>query len=334
MPFSLYKISFTLTLISGTILSISSSSWFAAWIGLELNLMSFIPLITSKKNQLPAEAALKYFLIQALGSAIIILSSTLSLLHPTFALLSISLALLLKLGAAPFHSWFPQVMEGLDWSQAIILMTIQKLAPMFLISYLSMSFYTHISLFLAAICSAVMGALGGINQTSLRKILSYSSINHMSWMLIAMLINETSWMIYFFLYALIATSVALYFLSTQSYFFPHLMNSNTTPLSKIISVFSLYSLGGMPPFSGFIPKWIITQEMITASFFFALLVLLLSSLITLYFYIRLTLTSISISSAQSKWSLASFYQAAPILSPVNSAMNLFGLLIPSLLLVI
>nr|QXU57647.1 NADH dehydrogenase subunit 2 [Cherax punctatus] len=334
MPFSPYKISFLLALISGTLLSISSSSWFTAWIGLELNLMSFIPLISSKKNQLPTEASLKYFLIQALGSAIIILSSTLVLLHPKLAFLLISLALLLKLGAAPFHSWFPQVMEGLNWFQAITLMTIQKLAPMFLISYLSMSLYTHTTIFLAAITSAVVGALGGINQTSLRKILSYSSINHMSWMLIAMLINETSWMIYFFLYALIATSVALYFLSNQSYFFFHLINSNTTPFSKMISIMSLYSLGGMPPFSGFIPKWIIMQEMITASFFFALLILLLSSLVTLYFYIRLSLAPISISYAHSKWDLASSYRPMAALSPLSSMMNLFGLLIPSALLII
>nr|YP_009002550.1 NADH dehydrogenase subunit 2 [Cherax dispar]CDL72640.1 NADH dehydrogenase subunit 2 [Cherax dispar] len=334
MPFSPHKISFLLALISGALLSISSSSWFTAWIGLELNLMSFIPLMSSKKNQLPTEASLKYFLIQALGSAIIILSSTLTLLHPKLALLSISLALLLKLGAAPFHSWFPQVMEGLNWPQAIILMTIQKLAPMFLISYLSMSLYTYSSIFLAAITSASVGALGGINQTSLRKILSYSSINHMSWMLIAMLINETSWMVYFFLYALIATSVALYFSSTQSYFFAHLINSNTTPHSKIISILSLYSLGGMPPFSGFIPKWIIVQEMITASFFLALLILLASSLVTLYFYIRLTLSSISVSCPQSKWNLVSFYPPISISSPVSSMVNLFGLLIPSALLMI
>nr|YP_009002563.2 NADH dehydrogenase subunit 2 [Cherax cairnsensis] len=333
MPFSPYKISFLLTLVSGTLLSISSSSWFTAWIGLELNLMSFIPLISSKKNQLPTEASLKYFLIQALGSAIIILSSTLTLLYPQLALLLVSLALLLKLGAAPFHSWFPQVMEGLSWLQAIILMTIQKLAPMFLISYLSMSFYTHTPIFLAAVFSATVGALGGINQTSLRKILSYSSINHMSWMLIAMLINETSWMIYFFLYALITSSVALYFLSIQSYFFFHLINSNTTPLTKMISILSLFSLGGMPPFSGFIPKWIMIQEMISAGFFFALLILLLSSLVTLYFYIRLSLASISISYAQSKWSLTFFFHPTSIYSPLSSMMNLFGLLMPSALLI-
>nr|YP_009123021.1 NADH dehydrogenase subunit 2 [Cherax tenuimanus]AJK90905.1 NADH dehydrogenase subunit 2 [Cherax tenuimanus] len=324
---------FSLSLLSGTLLSISSSSWFSAWIGLELNLMSFIPLISSKNNRLPSEAALKYFLIQALGSAIIILASSLTPIHLSSAHLVISLALLLKLGAAPFHFWFPQVMEGLNWIQAIILMTIQKLAPMFLISYLSMSFFTNISILVSALTSAVIGALGGVNQTSLRKILSYSSINHMSWMLIAMLINETSWIIYFLMYALISSSIALYFMSLQSFYFSHLINSNSSYMSKIISMFSLYSLGGLPPFSGFIPKWIIIQEMILSSFEFSLLILLLSSLVTLYFYIRLSLTSMSISYAQSKWNLTSenlntFY------SPLWGSFNLFGLLIPSSLLII
>nr|QXU57634.1 NADH dehydrogenase subunit 2 [Cherax cartalacoolah] len=328
-----HKILFSLALLSGTLLTVSSSSWFTAWVGLELNLMSFIPLISSNKNQLPSEASLKYFLIQALGSAILILSSALALFYPSLALLSISLTLLLKLGAAPFHFWFPQVMEGLNWIQAMILMTIQKLAPMFLISYLSMSFYTYTSIFLAAISSAVIGAIGGINQTSLRKILSYSSINHMSWMLLAMLINETSWMIYFFLYALISVSIALHFLSIQSYYFFHLNNSNISPISKIVSMLSLFSLGGMPPFSGFIPKWIIIQEMIASSYFFSLMILLLSSLVTLYFYIRLTLASISLSYAQSKWNLMPHSNYNSILPPLSSVMNLFGLFIPSALLI-
>nr|YP_008854831.1 NADH dehydrogenase subunit 2 [Cherax glaber]AHA59412.1 NADH dehydrogenase subunit 2 [Cherax glaber] len=333
MPFSPYKIMFSLTLFAGTLLAISSSSWFSAWIGLELNLMSFIPLISSKTNQLPSEASLKYFLIQALGSAIIILASSLTLLYPSFIPLIISLALLLKLGAAPFHFWFPQVMEGLNWIQVIILMTIQKLAPMFLMSYLSMGLFTNTSIFISAMSSAIIGALGGMNQTSLRKILSYSSINHMSWMLIAMLISETSWMIYFLMYVLISSSVALYFMSLQSFYFSHLIHSNTSSLSKIISALSLFSLGGMPPFSGFIPKWIIIQEMIQSSFLFSLLIFLLSSLVTLYFYIRLTLSTISISSAQSKWNItpkntSTFYPA------LWGSLNLFGLLVPSTLLII
>nr|YP_009116493.1 NADH dehydrogenase subunit 2 [Cherax boesemani]AJD80521.1 NADH dehydrogenase subunit 2 [Cherax boesemani] len=333
MSFSPFKIIFMLSLLSGSFLAISSSSWFLAWIGLELNLMSFIPLISSKENQLPSEASLKYFLIQALGSAVIILSSTLTFSFPSISLSFISLALLLKLGAAPFHFWFPQVMEGLNWTQIVILMTIQKLAPMFLISYLPTEFYTYVILWLGGLSSAIVGALGGINQTSLRKILAYSSINHMSWMLFAMLINETSWMIYFLMYALISTSVAFYFSSTQMYFFSHLINLNQSSLPKIISVMSLYSLGGLPPFSGFVPKWIIIQEMILTSFYFPLLILLLSSLVTLYFYIRLTLSSISISPSSMKWN-TSFKPLKISSSPLYSSINLFGLLIPSMLLVI
>nr|CDL72692.1 NADH dehydrogenase subunit 2 [Cherax sp. HG-2014b] len=333
ISFSPYKITFMFSLLSGSLLTISSSSWFSAWVGLELNLMSFIPLIASKENQLPSEASLKYFLIQALGSAIIILSSTLTFFLPSISLSFISLALLLKLGAAPFHFWLPQVMEGLNWTQIVILMTIQKLGPMFLISYLSAEYYTHLVLFSSGIVSAVIGALGGINQTSLRKIMAYSSINHMSWMLFAMLINETSWMIYFFMYALISASVAFYFSSNQAYFFSHLINSSQGPLSKIISMTNLYSLGGLPPFSGFVPKWIIIQEMILASFYFSLLILLLSSLVTLYFYIRLSLTSISISFTQMKWN-TSFKPLSIRLSPLFSFINLFGLFVPSALLII
>ncbi|KAG7168731.1 Cytochrome c oxidase subunit 1-like 14, partial [Homarus americanus] len=75
---------------------------------LELNLLSFIPLIITKNNQYSSESALKYFLIQALGSAIIIFSASIILISPSVAPLCLALALLLKLGAAPFHFWFPQ----------------------------------------------------------------------------------------------------------------------------------------------------------------------------------------------------------------------------------
>nr|YP_009112539.1 NADH dehydrogenase subunit 2 [Paranephrops planifrons]CEK40189.1 NADH dehydrogenase subunit 2 [Paranephrops planifrons] len=332
MSFPLSSI-FYLTLISGSILSISSSSWFTAWIGLELNLMSFIPLISSMKNSLPSEASLKYFLIQALGSAIIIMSSTLSPLSLNFTLPLFSLALLLKLGAAPFHFWFPQVMEGLNWIQAIMLMTIQKLAPMFLLSYLTQNSFSNMTIFSSALICAMIGAVGGINQLSLRKIMAFSSINHMSWMLFAMLINETSWTIYFFLYSLISISVALLFLSLQSYYFSHLLNTNTHLFPKMISIMSLLSLGGLPPFSGFIPKWIIVQEMINQLTLFPLLILLTSSLITLYFYIRLSLSTISILTPLNKWNLSYKKRTLPSV-PLMSTLNFFGLFLPSIFIFI
>nr|YP_009116251.1 NADH dehydrogenase subunit 2 [Euastacus spinifer]AJD22595.1 NADH dehydrogenase subunit 2 [Euastacus spinifer] len=331
MPYSPYKIMFSMALISGSILSISSTSWFSAWVGLELNLMSFIPLISSSKNKIPSEASLKYFLVQALGSALIIFSSSLIIFSMNPSFLVISLALLLKLGAAPFHFWFPQVMEGLNWIQAIILMTIQKLAPMFLISFLPINLYIYFLIFTIALTSAIVGALGGMNQTSLRKILTYSSINHISWMLFSMLINETLWITYFIMYSIISTSVALLFHSLQAYYFTHLMNNNKTAFSKIVSMLSLYSLGGLPPFSGFIPKWIVVQEMINSSFFTPLAILLMTSLVTLYFYIRLTLSTVSFSYVQNKWT-QSFKPLPSMTLPFFSFLNLFGLLIPSMLM--
>nr|YP_009116264.1 NADH dehydrogenase subunit 2 [Astacopsis gouldi]AJD22608.1 NADH dehydrogenase subunit 2 [Astacopsis gouldi] len=333
MTFTPLKIMFLISLLSGSILAISSSSWFSAWVGLELNLMSFIPLISSKKNKILSEAALKYFLVQALGSALIIFSASLIILPMGSLPLIISLGLLLKLGAAPFHFWFPQVMEGLNWIQALILMTIQKLAPMFLTSYLVCNHFCYSLIFLVALTSAAVGALSGLNQVSLRKILAYSSINHMSWMLFSMLINETLWMIYFTMYSIISLSVVMIFNSIQAFYFTHLTNNSKTPLSKIIPIFSLYSLGGLPPFTGFIPKWFIIQEMMNSSFFLPLFVLLLSSLITLYFYIRLTLSSISLLFTQNKWDAPFKLDPSPSV-PLSSLINLFGLLIPSSLMII
>nr|YP_009262401.1 NADH dehydrogenase subunit 2 [Gramastacus insolitus]ANI86977.1 NADH dehydrogenase subunit 2 [Gramastacus insolitus] len=333
MFFSPYKTMFFLTLLSGTVLSISSSSWLLAWIGLELNLMSFIPLISSKTNLISSEAALKYFLVQALGSAIIVLASSMLSVSTEFASLAISLALLLKMGASPFHFWFPQVMEGMNWLQATLLMTIQKLAPMFLISYLTFSVFCWTTIAIAASFSAIVGAIGGLNQTSLRKILAFSSINHMSWMLFSMLINETSWFIYFMLYSLITMSVTMLFFSFQAYYFSNLINAQCPTLSKTISMMALFSLGGLPPFSGFIPKWIVVQEMISHSYFHILILLLFSSLITLYFYIRLSISSVTLSHPQNKWA-KDYSRDTSFSKIIFYFLNLFGLLVPSLLFIL
>nr|YP_009045972.1 NADH dehydrogenase subunit 2 [Engaeus sericatus]CDR98468.1 NADH dehydrogenase subunit 2 [Engaeus sericatus] len=300
MSFSPYKSMFLSLILTGAILSISATSWASAWIGLELNLMSFIPLISSKTNLLSSEATLKYFLVQALGSAVIIFSAAVSFMIPHFFLLTISLALFLKMGSAPFHFWFPQIMEGLNWLHSTLLMTIQKLAPMFLISYLTSDPLCLISISIIAICSALIGAISGLNQISLRKILAFSSINHMSWMLFSMLINETTWSLYFLFYSLITISLTILFYTIQAFNLSDLMNFQSSLPLKVISMLSLFSLGGMPPFSGFIPKWIVTQEMIINSYFHTLTLLLFCSLITLYFYLRLSISILSLTPPQNK----------------------------------
>nr|AAT69293.1 NADH dehydrogenase subunit 2 [Squilla mantis] len=281
-------------------MAVSSSSWFTAWMGLELNLLSFIPLISSETNQFSSEASLKYFLTQALASAMILLAASTMTTGVMFSPYLLSTALLIKMGAAPFHMWFPMVAEGLGWLQFIILSTFQKIAPMVLLSYTLEE--SHQLILLVATTSALVGALGGINQLMLRKMMSYSSIGHTAWMLSALLISESLWFIYFMVYCITSITIALFFYYKQAYHLTHLTSSSfqNTQQSTIMFM-SLLSLGGLPPFTGFIPKWITIQELAVSSYTFLAFFLILGTLINLYYYLRLALGSFMMNSPMLKW---------------------------------
>lgn len=317
---------FSATLILGILVATCSNSWFGAWIGLELNLLSFIPLISIKDNQYSSEAALKYFLIQALGSTILLISGIMIIIKMQAFSASLSGALLLKSGSAPFHFWFPPTLEGIIWPQALILITIQKIAPISLLSYYITEQSTLISL--AVIISAIVGALGGLNQTLLRKLLAYSSINHIAWIITALIISESTWLVYFILYSLISVSVVSIFYFIQTFHFSHLINQVTSkPILKAAIFISLLSLGGLPPFTGFVPKWIIIQQLCSSRNFILLFILLASSLFTLFYYLRITLSSFMLNSVKTKWFLS--LDLNPKLTSLVLTINFLGLLIPS-----
>nr|YP_010579363.1 NADH dehydrogenase subunit 2 [Thranita danae]UEV85595.1 NADH dehydrogenase subunit 2 [Thranita danae] len=330
MTFPISYLLFFFTLLTGTILSISSTSWFGAWLGLELNLLSFIPLITTKLCPYLAESAIKYFLIQALASTILIMSSSMHMYIPDFSYSLILLSLMIKLGAAPVHFWFPQVIEGLSWPQAFVLLSIQKIAPMYLISYLTFTPILTSMITFMALMSSLIGALGGLNVMKLRKLMAFSSINHMSWMLIAMSINDMMWMIYFLFYLFISGSVVILLYSTHSYSMSDILNQNKkSMIFNLLIPMNLLSLGGLPPFLGFIPKWIMIQLFSSKMMIFTLLILLFSSLITLYFYLRL-FTPMVLLSFSSLSSTIKSYPAFPLSSIliISSFINLFGIFSP------
>nr|YP_010466951.1 NADH dehydrogenase subunit 2 [Hemigrapsus sinensis]UVF28723.1 NADH dehydrogenase subunit 2 [Hemigrapsus sinensis] len=330
MMFSPTSFFFFLTLITGSIISISSTSWFGAWIGLELNLMSFIPLIAFKKSSFFSEAALKYFLIQALGSTLFITSSFLFISFSTLSLFTIFLSLLLKLGGAPFHFWFPQVMEGLKWPQVFILSTIQKFAPMTLISYLMTNEILIKMTIFSAIMSALIGSLSGLNLTLLRKIIAFSSINHLSWMLISVSISDTSWLFYFIIYSFILLSITSIFHKLQTFSISKLIQSDQNSVfhALIISL-NFMSLSGLPPMTGFIPKWIIIQIMLNLNLFIPLFFMLISALVTLYFYLRIIITMILLFNPILNFNMK--YKSLTV-SPSSlffkSSFNFIGLLLP------
>nr|WVD73148.1 NADH dehydrogenase subunit 2 [Monolepta cavipennis] len=302
--FKFYKIFFFNTLVMGTLITISANSWFSMWIGLEVNLLSIIPLMKSHYNKFPAEATLKYFITQALASTMILFTLIMMLNSSEFFsenfeysyLLILNSALLTKLGAAPFHAWFPEVMEGLNWMNSLILLTWQKLAPMILIMYnFKMSMFFSIII----IISSIIGGLLGFNQISTRKIMAYSSINHIAWMLASMMNFKIIWFSYFLIYSMITLNIVMIFYILNIYNLNQLfMSLNSNKLIKLFFIMNFLSLGGLPPFIGFLPKWLVIMNLVNNNFYLLSFILIIFTLITLFFYIRITLSTLTISSSE------------------------------------
>nr|YP_009255684.1 NADH dehydrogenase subunit 2 [Stygobromus indentatus]AND97092.1 NADH dehydrogenase subunit 2 [Stygobromus indentatus] len=318
---------FIISLCVSIIMIIGSNSWFMAWLGLEINLLSFIPLMLNK-NKYSSESALKYFLIQALASTVILASAILGLIWlPIFSPMLLLLALLLKVGAAPFHQWLPATVEGLSWSPVFILLTAQKLAPLMLISYMFMEHHLNMILNLFIIISALTGSLGGLSLPSLRKILSFSSIAHMGWILASIKFSNFLWLIYFMMYSLILYSVIHTFYSGQLNKLSHLTSTQSITQS-LMSTLPLLSLGGLPPFSGFLPKFLVMSKLISFSDTFIFMVLLISTLISLFFYMRVAISTFFISR-----SILSNKKKID-LNLSSLILNLIGLLAPSILFIL
>nr|YP_010937294.1 NADH dehydrogenase subunit 2 [Ixodes kohlsi]WKW95290.1 NADH dehydrogenase subunit 2 [Ixodes kohlsi] len=277
----LQKIIFFWVLIMSLIMAISSSYWFTLWITLEINMMIFIPMMNSK-NFLSSNSMMYYYIIQSLSSSLFFFSSLMSFYYLNQIFSNIMLiSMLIKIGSAPFHTWYPQISEGLNYYPFLILSTLQKMIPLHVISIINNHLITFFILM-----SATIGSLGGFNQTSFKKILAFSSISHLSWMFTLILINQYYWLIYFLIYTTILFKI-ISFLKTNNFLNIGDLNCMKTSIFNKLHLFSLFlSLGGLPPFIGFFSKWI-SIIIINNKFPMILIVLILSSLVNLFFYIRI-----------------------------------------------
>nr|YP_009745906.1 NADH dehydrogenase subunit 2 [Sciara ruficauda]QIH95751.1 NADH dehydrogenase subunit 2 [Sciara ruficauda] len=330
---NLSKMIFFFLLIFSTLITISSNSWFSVWMGLEINLLAFIPLMTKKNNMIYSEATLNYFLIQAFASSVILFSIIIymMLINTNFFIFKINLfyslylicmTLMLKMGAAPFHFWFPNVMENMSWNNNLILMTWQKLAPMMILSYI---IFLKKMMILFIILSTFIGALGGLNQTSLRKLMAFSSINHIGWMITAMMFNENLWLIYFLLYSFLNFSIIYFFNNFKIYYLNQMyslfMNSSILKFNLLTSILSL---GGLPPFLGFFPKWLIINSLLFMKMNFMNLFLIMMSLITLFYYLKISLSAFLLNHNEFNWSFKNYYKNSIFIITLN--MTFFSLM--------
>nr|YP_010134459.1 NADH dehydrogenase subunit 2 [Heortia vitessoides]QWM93949.1 NADH dehydrogenase subunit 2 [Heortia vitessoides] len=303
MTYNSNKMFFYFILFFSTMISISSNSWFGCWIGLEINLLSFIPLISNSKNLMTSEASLKYFLTQSIASINFLFCILLKLfIFKNFEMnnlisIMINSSLLMKMGSAPFHFWFPNIVEGLSWMNNFILMTWQKITPIILLSY----YFNKNFLIIIIIMNAIIGSIGGLNQTSLRKIMTFSSINNLGWMLSAMMISENLWIFYFIMYSFLISIMCFFFYMMNLFFINQLFFLNINYMIKLSFMINFLSLGGLPPFIGFFPKWIIINFLMLNNFYILIFILIMSSLIMLFFYIRIIYSSFMFNYLKLKW---------------------------------
>nr|BAH58949.1 NADH dehydrogenase subunit 2 [Notopterus notopterus] len=285
----------------GTTITFASSHWLLAWMGLEINTMAILPLMAKQHHPRAIEAATKYFLTQATAAAMILFASTMEAwasgewniqqISNQTAMTLITLALALKIGLAPLHFWMPEVLQGLDLTTGLILSTWQKLAPFALIYQISQNMNCTL-LVLMGLTSTLIGGWGGLNQTQARKIMAYSSIAHLGWMITVLQ----------FLPNLTTLNLTIYILMTSSIFLT-LKNTSATKINTMATTWSktpaltattmlcLLSLGGLPPLTGFMPKWLILQELTKQNLPLLATLMAMSALLSLFFYLRLCYTT-------------------------------------------
>nr|AAV67597.1 NADH dehydrogenase subunit 2 [Anolis allisoni]AAV67598.1 NADH dehydrogenase subunit 2 [Anolis allisoni] len=328
------------SLATGTIITMTSYHWLMAWVGLEMNTLAIIPIISTMHHPRSTEAATKYFLTQAAASALILFSSmtnawnlgswdiTQTLTPPSHILLTMALAM--KLGLAPMHFWLPEVIQGSTMATAFIITTWQKLAPMSLI-FLTMNNLSTSIFLLMGLLSSLIGGWGGLNQTQTRKIMAYSSIAHLGWMATVSSIMTNILIMNLLIYLIMTTSMFLSLIISKS---KTIQNTTSTwtlsPTLTIVMMLSLLSLGGLPPLTGFVPKWLIMEELILQDFNLLATMMAMSSLLSLFFYLRLTyVTTLTLSpnttQTKFKWRFYPNTSTTPLSIPATISIFLLPL---------
>nr|UAJ48155.1 NADH dehydrogenase subunit 2 [Metaphire posthuma] len=283
----------TSTMITSTLMAMSSTNWMFLWASMELNLLSFVPILMSSKSNQETEGAIKYFLAQALGSSLLLTSSIMTWspysVLPSMMSTILMVSLLLKLGSAPCHFWYPSVMSSISWISCTLLSSWQKLAPLAILVFFTVQPSKSLITTMAGL-NALLGGVMGMNQSRLRAIMAYSSIGHLGWMMSFMLLEKPMMtMLYFTIYCSLIIPLFMLF---------NLMNMSTSKqMSKITSMSTmmqllisilLLSLAGLPPLTGFMPK-MLAILMLSKYSMPLIIILILGSLMNLYFYLNIVI---------------------------------------------
>lgn len=253
---------------------IGGEDWFLVWIGLEINIISFLILIYRRYSLRVIESCLKYFFIQSLGSALLIRIFYLN----NYMIGGISFLILrFKIGAGPFFYWFPSICSGIEWRSCLILIIFQKILPLLLIGI-----FIHWILWYVVIIRLFIGILGSFNQRNIKQLIAYSSIHHLGWILLIIERGEIRWILYLFVYGLVLFRVVGLLIIDDVVDFSIIFSSK----NRTIFIIGILRIAGIPPLLGFFLKWIALVKIIEVNILY-LIILIVVSIVILYIYIRI-----------------------------------------------
>jgi NADH-quinone oxidoreductase subunit N len=322
---------YTLTLFStlGMLLLVSAGNLVMVYLGLELFALSSYALVAIHRDSgVASEAAMKYFVLGALASGLLLYglsmiygaTGTLDLAqirqvggvgvnglseHPTlfaFGLVFVVVGIAFKFGAAPFHMWLPDVYEGSPTAVTIFIGSAPKLAA-FGMAYRLLdsglgTLAPHWSQMLAALAalSLVIGNVVAIAQTNLKRMLAYSTISHMGFLLLGLLNASPSGyaaaMFYAICYAIMTTAAfGVILLLARAGFEAEQIDdfkglNQRNPWYAFIMLLAMFSLAGVPPLWGFFAKMLVLKSAIDAGFLWLAIIAIVMAIVGCFYYLR------------------------------------------------
>jgi len=262
------------------VISLRVSSNLLLWMRLELNILRFLPIMSSKEN-IEIENSIKYFLIQRWASVIFLIRFFFFYMINNNFYMLINLRLFMKLGVSPFHSWFIAILKTSSLITLFMLSTVQKIIPLVIIFNIKLNnFLIFIVIFLTLIFIIIL-----LPRTiNINKVLAISSINNIIWLIISVLFSIKI----IFLFMVIYMYLVIGFINIYSFYNINIFTQINSIIffDKFFLVIVFISLGGMPPILGFLRKIIILKIMLNNFISLAIVfMIVISSVLLLYFYL-------------------------------------------------
>ena len=318
---------FVLTLFAllGMQVMIAGNNFLSLYLGLELMSLSLYSLVALQREQAAAsEAAMKYFVLGALASGMLlyglsmiygatgsldidrvgrsILGGQGNALLLTFGLVFVVSGIAFKLGVVPYHMWVPDVYHGAPTAVTLLIGSAPELAGFALALRLLSGALQGLAidwqgmLIVLSLLSMVLGNLIAIAQTNVKRLLAYSAIANMGFMLLGFLAADlngfSAAMFYTIVYVLtsLASFGVILLLSRAGFEFDQLDDfrglNQRSPWWAFIMLLAMFSLTGIPPLVGFYAKFTVIEAAINAGFVWLAVVAVMSSLIGAYYYLR------------------------------------------------